>query len=55
MFPDSKGSIKPKYVPKEIQGILDIYSEETIKQLGRKSSVRFIEEEALKRSKYIIY
>ena len=46
-FPlDNSLSVKPKYLPENVKQVLDDFGKETSKQLGRKSSVRFIDSTA---------
>lgn len=51
---DGSGSVKSKYLDESINEILDDFGSESTSQLGRKSSVRFIDSGALKSGgKYI--
>ncbi|MFL0107385.1 RHS repeat domain-containing protein [Tenacibaculum maritimum] len=53
---DGSGSVKSKYLDRKINKVLSKFGEDSTAQLGRKSSVRFIDSEALKSGgSYIIY
>ena len=53
---DGSGSVKSKYLDEAMNDVLSEFGDQTTNQLGRKSSVRFIDSEALKaKGAFIIY